>query len=311
MTLALLDSDTGAVVWEKKDFFQPNFFIALLMAYSHGAESTTAWLPSSFSTDGNTLLIGPGDSKLAFDLRTRTPIKLAGDLKNKVTGSYAFIGNDEVAGVNNQDAKSSGIFSLLDGKLLRRMNLPVLALSSIAGPGGKEYVLMTGLTDFAIALGDLESGKIVIRSKTAPLDSWNGYVLAENLDGSVLLAKMQPDGLAEKQTLTLPLSPLGTLSSVAVSPDGKHIALSTLNRGGVWNLATGKQEFLLNGFTNAIWTDDDSMYAEFAKIGTVERHIGHFVVSSRAAKKLSYTIDEKVHMNFGQLTEWKQLKKGG
>jgi hypothetical protein len=34
-------------------------------------------------------------------------------------------------------------------------------------------------------------------------------------------------------------------------------------------------------------------------------------MSSREAKKLSYAIDDKVHMNFGQLTEWKQLKKGG
>ena len=84
MTLTLLDSDTGATLWTKKDFFQPTWFIALLMSYSHNAESTAAWLSSSFSADGNTLLIGPGDAKLAFDLRTRTPIKVIGDLKNWV-----------------------------------------------------------------------------------------------------------------------------------------------------------------------------------------------------------------------------------
>ena len=311
MTLTLLDSDTGAVVWEKKDFFQPSFFIALLMSYSHGLDSTVAWLPSSFSTDGNTLLIGPGDHKLAFDLRTRVPIKIAGDLKSKVTGSYAFIGNDEVAGVNGYEPKSSGIFSFPDGKLVRKMNLPVPALRSVSGPGGKQYVLLSGLTDTAIGLADLESGKILLTSKTPVLDMWDGYVLSENIDGSVLLSRMTADGLGEKQRLTLPLSPLGGLRSVAVSPNGKHLALSALNRGGVWDLATGKQEFLLNGFTSAIWADDDSLYAEFPKIGKADRHVGQFVMTSRAATILTYTIDDKVHMNYGQLTEWKQLKKGG
>jgi WD40 repeat protein len=312
MMLTLLDSDTGAVVWEKKDFFKPTYLAVLMMWYSHGVGPTAEWLPSTFSADGNTLLIGPDDSKLAFDLRTRTPIKIGGDLRNnKISGSYAFIGNDEIVGVNGRDAKNSGIFSFPDGKQLRKMALPASALASVAGPGGKEYVLMTGLTDSAIALGDLETGKFLLRSKTAPLDSWNGYVLSENTDGSVSLAKMQESCLGEKHSLTLPLSPLGTLRSVAVSPDGKHIALSTRNRGGVWELATGNQEFLLNGFTNAVWADDDSMYAEFPKIGKTERHVGHFVVSSRASKILTYAIDDKVHMDFGQLTEWKQLKKGG
>ena len=142
-------------------------------------------------------------------LRTRTPIKVVGHLKSKVTGAYAFIGNVQIAGVNGLEPKNSGIYGFPDGRLIRKMSLPLLNMASVAGTSGKEYVMLTGLPDSAAAavgLADLETGKFRLTSKTAALDSWNGYVLAENIDGSVFLSKMEETGLTEKQRLTLPLS---------------------------------------------------------------------------------------------------------
>jgi hypothetical protein len=309
MGLALLDSSTGTVMWEKKNFFAPSYFTALVMSYAHGAESTTQWLQSAFSADGNYLLIGPGDSKLAFDLRTRTPLKIGGDLKNKVTGRYAFVGNGAVAGINNGNFKDSGIFSFPEGKQTMKVNLPLDNIGSVSGSEG-QYVLL-GLKEGQTGVADLASGKILLMSKVDAVDSWNGFVAAENLDGSVMLAKVLEGKMLDRQRIVLPVSPLGSLRTIALSPDGRHLALSTQAHGGVWSLVTGQQEFLTLGFSNAAWVADGSMYVEFAKFGEKERHVSHLTMTPRGITDLTYKVDDNVHMNYQQLMEWKQVNKGG
>ena len=58
------------------------------MYWTDESEATGELVPSSFSADGNYLLIGPADRKIALDLRTRTQAKIGGPLVSKVTGAY-------------------------------------------------------------------------------------------------------------------------------------------------------------------------------------------------------------------------------
>ena len=97
-------------------------------------------LPLTFSADGNTLLIGPENAKLAFDLRTRTQIKIGGDLKNKVTGAYAFLGNDRIAGIVRDDRAQSGIFSFPDGRQLKKVKIPFNTMESVSMPTGENVL---------------------------------------------------------------------------------------------------------------------------------------------------------------------------
>ncbi|HET6169668.1 MAG TPA: M48 family metalloprotease, partial [Terracidiphilus sp.] len=148
MDLSLLDSDSGQVVWQKKDFFEPNLFFALTMYVTDLSEAAGEMVPSSFSPDGNYLLIGPDDRKVAFDLRTRTPVKIGGALVSKATGAYAFLGNDRVAGVNRLDWKNSGIYSFPDGKQLKKVVLPFRMLRGVSASDGSSYVLSDGYKQF-------------------------------------------------------------------------------------------------------------------------------------------------------------------
>ena len=245
--LALLDSSTGETVWEKKDFFEPTYFFALLFLISHGNDSTADLIPSAFSPDGNSLIIGPSDAKLAFDLRTRTPIKLGGDLKSKVDSTYAFVDNDRVAGVNASDSRKSGIYSFPDGKQLEKETITLRNMRSVSGALGKEYVLSSDIKDFNVAVTDLAAGKFILATKLQAIDTWGGFVVAEDTDGSVFLAKSANGAMSDPVRMTLPISPLGRLRSVAISGDGQYLALSTRARGGIWNLKTGQREFLLRG----------------------------------------------------------------
>ena len=102
LDLILLDAETGQVVFAEEGLLLAQLPISTLFLALLPPRPSNL-LPFSYSADGNTLLIGPSNDKLAFDLRTRTPIKLGGNLKNDVDGTYAFLGNDRIAAINGLD----------------------------------------------------------------------------------------------------------------------------------------------------------------------------------------------------------------
>ena len=77
LDLFLLDAATGSIVFQKKGFFEPSFNFLFKLAIAERSSIPLDLTPGSFSGDGNTLLIGPADAKLAFDLRTRAPSQSA------------------------------------------------------------------------------------------------------------------------------------------------------------------------------------------------------------------------------------------
>ena len=77
--LTVLDVASGSIVFQKKDFFVPTGIYLFRLALSQRSSIPLDLMPGSFSADGNTLLIGPATAKLAFDLRTRSPIPIGKD----------------------------------------------------------------------------------------------------------------------------------------------------------------------------------------------------------------------------------------
>ncbi len=307
MDLSLLDSATGDAVWEKKGFFQPNLFFSLVMYLSRQSEWAGELVPSSFSPAGNFLLIGPDSSKLAFDLRTRTPVKIGGALMTKATGAYAFMGNDRVAGVNRFNFKDSGIFSFPDGTLLKKVELPFLAMGGVSAEDGSSYLLADGYKDFALSLLDADTGKVILGSEGGALDIWNGGLMAaENRDGRIWVGKIKGGKLKGMGEVPPPESQLAQLYSVAMSPDGRYLALSTRTRGGLWNLNTGKRMMLMRGF-HAAWSGDD-LLMEFPKRDNQDAMLVDASMTTMHAKPTTYAIGD-MHVQYAILGEWKDAGK--
>jgi hypothetical protein len=76
------------------------------------------------------------------------------------------------------------------------------------------------LSDYAVGLADVSVGKFIAASKTPSMDVWNGWLLNENADGSILLRKVVDDKTSHFSA-TLPLSPLGSALRSAGSADGR------------------------------------------------------------------------------------------
>ncbi len=305
--LTLLDTATGDVVLQKKGIYQTYYFYAFLMLSGHSQDATGEMMPASFSPDGNFALIGVGGGKVAIDLRTRTLVKLGDDLKDDlVLGDYAFISNDRVAGAGNREEQGvSGIYSFPEGKQLDKKKINLSDMEAVSNADGRPLVLTKDVKNFEVGIADLNSSKYVFASKMRSLDAYGSAVVAENTDGSVLLMHVDNGTISDVQHVTLPVSPLGTPRSWAVSPDGKYLALSARARGGIWNVKTGEREFLVRGFSNAVWDGNGNLYAEFPKANKVERHVSVLSMATHGATDLTYKVDDKTHMEYGRLVEWK------
>ena len=142
MGLRLIDVDTGNVVFQKKPWFVPNVNFEFSLLLRRMRNDASDILTSSLSADGNLLLIGPGADRLAFDLRSRTPIKLEGALKSyDYPNSYCFLGSDRIVAVNFSSIDHSGIFSFPDGRRIKQIKLGVPYMHSVTAG---DHVLTVG-----------------------------------------------------------------------------------------------------------------------------------------------------------------------
>ena len=308
LDLAMLDTANGEVLFQKKGVMTLSYYEIYLLEIAARYGLTINLIPSSISADGNTMLVGPGSNKLSFDLRTRQPIALGGELKSGINSSYAFMGNDKVfVSMVGGFAKNPGLFSFPEGK---RQQAIAFAASDLESVTGGNYVLSHDVNDYAVGLGDLAAAKFILASKTPAMDVYDGMLLNENVDGSVVMHKIGDQDRTNDPTTMLPLSPLSSSLRVSASADGRLIALGTRTRGGVWSLRNGTRVLLANHFNAAVFAPDDTVYIEFPKVGKQERSIVHFEYAPFSSTRVSYKVDDTMRLGDGMLQEWKPAEKG-
>jgi hypothetical protein len=305
MGLALLDTSTGSVLYQKDDFLKVPGTILAELAFAANWPVPVEVMRSSLSADGNYLLIGGGRDKLAFDLRTRSMVPMGKELKSSVDRAYAFVGNDKVLG-EAQDPRDTGLFSFPDGKRISSAAFRVDDLESVTDG---DYVLSHDVKDNAVGLADVSQAKFVAVSKSFAMDVWNGWLTNENVNGGVLLSKVSNPGAAGSQIAMLPLSPLGSSGQTALSADGRLLAVSSGTRGGVWDVNTGKRIVLLRAFNAAFFGANNSLYAEFAKHGAIERSVARLAFAPVGSTPLPYKEEDDTDLGPGTLQQWKHPDK--
>jgi hypothetical protein len=307
--LAMLDTTTSQVLWEKKKWMTPYSGLAYSLLVARALRDNSPTFISSYSADGNTLLFAGGEEKIAFDLKQRYVIKTGWAIRGSITGDYAFVGNDRVAGANRPDVKNSAVYGFPEGKTLAKLAMPSTDVKAVSNPGTNLHLLIYGLKDYGVGLGDLSTGKFLVRESTQALDEEEGTIAGESAGGTLVVAQLGNGDPKQQEHLDLPISPLPFSPTAALSRDGKYLALSIGGRGGVWNLLDGKQVVLVHGFTDAAWTDEDTLYMDIAKYTGSERHIATLSMAANQLKNMSYKIDDETHMRYGRLTDWKMDPK--
>jgi WD40 repeat protein len=327
--LTLYDVETGAQLFQKKDFYKPDitdFFRTILLALVRAGDGDlddfgerAEFVSMRFSPDAHYFAAGQrsvsftamatisaDNSAVIYDLNAKSAVPAKGLLKKLLAGKFDFVAPDRVIAVNPEDFNKSAIATFPAGEVVEQFPLTGSPYSPTKG----NYVMLRPIANFAVGLMDLSSKKIFIASKSDALDVYGDTYVSERINGEVALYHV--GNLVAFAKIIMPRSTLGRLRAVAVSPDLKWLAVSQRSRGAVWDLAKGERVFHVRGFRGAYFGDDGALYADFPKFEQTERTIARLDIAHRSSSAQSKVSDEgRVTQRGTFIITQKPAKKGG
>jgi WD40 repeat protein len=306
--LSLIDTESGQSIYRKNEFFFSDPFTVWQWAIKREVGLADDAFFNSISQDGNYFIIGGDVVKLAFDLRSRTPVKLGGDFVHDVSGAFAFE-DQAIVGESLTSPKNSGWFSFPDGTRLGKAPMSFSTLNSVSK--GNYLVTRGGEHNDTLLINPATQKSLNLPS-IQTLDLWGNLMALEAPDGSVILGIF--DGVNPVKTSgrqILPQSPLGSTRVITLSPDARYLAISGKSRGAVWDMKTGERLYYLRGFTGAVFHSDGNLYIDLPKYEKLDRSVVQVSLSKRnTVAKVDYTVSDAMLMRAGRIMEWKDQEKG-
>ncbi|HEU4593918.1 MAG TPA: M48 family metalloprotease [Pyrinomonadaceae bacterium] len=304
--LTLYDVATGAALFQKKNFFKPDFsdlismvFLKILRDIADGGGDLDAldspeWVGMKFSPDGRyfaggqrsvsiTIMntISEDASAVIYDLSAKSSVSTKGLLKKLLSSRFAFLAPDRVIGVNPEDYRKSAIVSFPKGDVIEQFPLGGSMDSVTRG----DYILIRPVQGFAVGVMDIAAKKIFMANKQPAIDVYGDVFVSERVNGELALYRTAQKELVSK--VVLPRNPLGRLRAASVSPDFKWLAISERTRGALWDVTKGERVLHIRGFRGAHVSDDGITYADFPKYEETERVIARLNPSNREITELT------------------------
>jgi WD40 repeat protein len=288
----VLDVKTGKKVWEKKEFYQLDFFeyISWLAAGERRNENGVNFFRINFSPDSRYVVFSRSDrfryrfrwdvmtvaesenAALTLDLSTLKTVDMGGDLKKLASHAYAFIDPATVVGMPSKNVNDGGLFSFPSGKRLRKFPFGARVVERTASP---DYVIFKPTATVKMGVFDLKRGAVVAGFDKEDGTFFGDLFAYESVNGKILLRRASYNetekrlDLKDVATVDIPVGPIKSLGAADVSDDFGWLMLSSKTRGGLWNLSTGERKIYVRGFKGAIAANDGGAVGEFVKLGEV------------------------------------------
>ncbi len=298
--LTLYDVATGAQVFQKKNFFKPDFSDLISMIFlkilrdlaDSGADidplDAPEFVSMRFSPDGRyfaggqrtisfTVMrtISEESSAIVFDIPAKASVPAKGLLKKILSSQFAFLSPERVIGVNPENYRKSAILSFPKGDVIEELALGGSMESVTRG----DFILIRPIQGFAVGVMDITSKKILMANKQSAIDIYGDVFASERVNGELALYRATQKDMVAK--VVLPRNPLGRLRAAAVSPDFKWLAVSERTRGALWDVTKGERVLHIRGFRGAHVADDGIVFADFPKYEETERVIARLNPASR------------------------------
>jgi len=295
--LNIVETQTGKRVWQKKDFYELNFFELLgwIRAQAEGDSNTNKFFfHLEFSPDSHYLVATrssqfrfkftidmmtadkTADTVLALDLTTLKPVSTGNDLRKVTRRPFIFVAPDKILGMMPNSADDSGLFSFPQGKRLSKFPLWADNLRLTANPN---YVVVGPLVNAMMGIFDINKGTIVNGMNKADVTMWNDLIFFEHVSGSVQVAKVKSEPgdkffkVESVGTLDIPIASMRRLYAANVSDDMKWLAVSSKTRGAIWDLSSGERKIHVRGFRGAIVARNGTAIGEFPPLAPVNHSL--------------------------------------
>ncbi len=285
--LMLVQVASGKTVFEKKEFFLPNYFEFMELIRGVATvrlENTDAGLPllnMEFSPDSRYFAAGyyerrsGNETALALDLTTMTKVSYPDTIKSALANGFTFMSDNRLVGINRKNTQKSPLLTFPEGKVISEHEL--WRKTMVSATRG-DYLLIRPIKDYALGVMDLKKKAIIKVNEQSALDIYDDLLVAELRNGQVGLYRMDKNELLE--TAELPPSSIAGLYVAVVSANMDHVVLSSASRGGVWDLRNGKSVLALRGFRGGYLSPDGFLYADFPRFENAERNIAKFNLAS-------------------------------
>ena len=273
LDLSVYEVSSGSQIFQKKNFYEPRSFqeFFTMLLWRMLGESNLHIIEAHFSPDERYFLAGAMDgSRLALDLGSMQTFSLAGQVKALLSRDFAFIGTDEIVGVDVSNSRNSGVVKFPSGESVQKLQLGDQRLDAATNT---RYVLLRPIKDHPVGVLDLRTGKIVLATDKNSLDIFGDNYVRERLDGDLGMLSVAEQ--KETSRIKLPMGQLGSLRAFGISPDLRWMAISEKSRGGLWDLLTRKRVFYVRGFAGAAVSGDGTVEADVSKFENTKRTMVH------------------------------------
>lgn len=296
----VLDVKTGKKVWEKKEFYQLDWYEYIMWLDStarrgaggddEGDDGGVGFFRIGFSPDGRYVMFSRSqsfryrfrwdamtvaeseDKAAAVDLTTFKQVDVGGDLKKLASRPYVFLDSGQVLGMPSRKAQDSGVFAFPSGKRLQKFEFGARVIERTENP---DYVIVKPISNSRLGIYDLKRSTIVGGLDKDDATFFGSLIAYESINGNILLRETSYDESAKKLelkdvgTVEIPVSPVRSLAASDVSDDFGWLLLSSKTRGGMWSLKTGERKVYVRGFKGAVAANDGGAVGDFPRLGEV------------------------------------------
>ncbi len=306
--LQLVDVATNDKILLKPNFHIPSFFEFLMRGLFQGGEvpGETNTLEMEFSPDSRYILASrvsrystvpitassfasvPGrsirePSLLAYDLKTRTELKLPESLKNIVSMPFSFYSNDRIIGQHKSDPEKSGIFLFPGGERVEQF---LIRANSYEKPFKGDYIFVRPTKNHPVAAYSVSTKKMFLSNNPPALGGWGDIFVAESVSGAIDLMRLEGAEIESLGSVSLPSGGLGSVKAIALSEELNKLALSERTRGGAWDLTTGRMKMYSRSFTGAYMDQNGVVHVNFPPADESPQSIGQLVPDTGKVNKL-------------------------
>lgn len=298
LNLNVLETKTGKKVWEKKNFYELNYFEIVAWISALASKDSSArrggFFNIEYSPDGQYLLVARSshfrftfkinsmtvarseNTAVALDLSSLKPLNLGGDVKKVSQHSFVFLDSNRILGMPSNKLDDSGIFSFPDGKRQAKF---MFGAQELIRTGDSNYIIIKPLSNAKLGIFDVGRNEIVNGMNKVDATVWQNHLVFEGSSGVLVLtdftfnAEKKGLEITNTRTIDIPAAAIGSLNVSEISDNFQWLAISSKTRGGLWNMSSGDRKVYVRGFRGAVVSNNGSSIGDFPKLDNVNHSL--------------------------------------